>query len=344
MKERDLILQRTNGGYSIFKHYLGDCVTKNLFRNPFRDDASPSCKLRCYNRKGSVLWYMIDYGDSTWCGDAFAIIGKSKSLVSISDFPELLRIIDRDMCLCIFDMVSGSTSDRHPVTYAPPPVKERHGSSLDFSPSYKPFWSWEKKYWQRYGISPSVLGRYDVKSIARCVFIRKDGSTFTVHSSYNEPMYGYLFSEDSGFGIKCYRPFSKTRFLYAGVVPHPYVFGWHQLPSSGDHVFITGGEKDVLSLASHGFAAIALNSESASVSTDLLSDLASRFKHIIFLYDCDETGLRESALRYEEFKESFPVRRLVLPLAGNKSEKDVSDFFLKGHDAQELYNLIYGIV
>ena len=36
--------------------------------------------------------------------------------------------------------------------------------------------------------------------------------------------------------------------MYAGHFPKPYIFGYEQLPVKGDVVFITGGEKDVMSL------------------------------------------------------------------------------------------------
>jgi DNA primase len=55
-------------------------------------------------------------------------------------------------------------------------------------------------------------------------------------------------------------------------------------------VFITGGEKDVLTLVSHGFSAVCFNSETAEISTDILDMLAMRFKHIFILYDMDDTG------------------------------------------------------
>lgn len=43
------------------------------------------------------------------------------------------------------------------------------------------------------------------------------------------------------------------RFLYGGEMPEVYCFGLEQLPNKGDIVFITGGEKDVMSLYSKGF-------------------------------------------------------------------------------------------
>ncbi|MHC8440561.1 toprim domain-containing protein, partial [Bacteroides hominis] len=82
-----------------------------------------------------------------------------------------------------------------------------------------------------------------------------------------------------------YRPFSKTRFLYGGNIGESYCFGLEQLPSKGDTLFITGGEKDVMSLAAHGFHAICFNSETVTVPPNIIYKLTFRFKHIILLYD-----------------------------------------------------------
>ena len=132
---------------------------------------------------------------------------------------------------------------------------------------------------------------------------------------------------------------SPVRFLYAGKLPKPYVFGWEQLPQNGNYVFITGGEKDVLSLAAHGFNAISLNSETAHLQPSMIEELSKRFNHIVFLYDCDETGKRESSLRVEEWK-AYKTSRVVLPLSGDKSSKDISDFFSEGRTSKELWEIV----
>lgn len=145
-------------------------------------------------------------------------------------------------------------------------------------------------------------------------------------------------------GIKVYRPKAENRFLYAGNLPSPYVFGWEQLPAKGELVFITGGEKDVLSLAAHGYSAIAFNSETAKIPEDKLLELSERFHTIIFLYDTDATGVKESSLRVEEYKNKYNVKRVQLPLAGTKTEKDISDYFALGNSSENFSILIKNIV
>ncbi len=139
--------------------------------------------------------------------------------------------------------------------------------------------------------------------------------------------------------VKVYRPFSKMRFLYGGDKVEDYAFGFEQLPNKGDILFITGGEKDVLSLSAHHFNAICFNSETAQIPEGIIESLLLRFRHIILLYDTDETGLRE-AERQAETLSAYKVLTLKLPLQGIKSEKDISDYFALGHNEKELRELL----
>ena len=129
------------------------------------------------------------------------------------------------------------------------------------------------------------------------------------------------------------------RFLYGGVKLKDYVFGFEQLPTRGDILFITGGEKDVLSLSAHHFNAICFNSETASIPENIIESLQLRFRHIILLYDMDDTGLRE-AQRQMELLAQYNVLHLELPLQGIKREKDISDFFALGRTGHELQSLL----
>ena len=95
-----------------------------------------------------------------------------------------------------------------------------------------------------------------------------------------------------------------------------------------------------MTLAAHGFTALAFNSESAKISDSHMKSLSERFRHIVFMYDCDVTGKRERTARLEEFSSCFPVSQLILPLSGTKQEKDISDFFRLGHTSEDLNLLL----
>lgn len=341
MNEVTLILEKTNGGLDVFKHYLGDFCTAGKFRNPYRKDEKASCKL--YKNKtlgGGSYYYLQDYGDSNFCGNCFAIVAKLLSFNIRNEFKQVLEQIDKDMCLNVFSSYDkgfrGKTTQLKKVVSCG--GNGQHSSIREFKTITKPFSEKELDYWRRYGIGESTLSEYNVKSIQSCIFVKQDGKSFGIVSSEILPIYGYVFND--GLGMKFYRPKAETRFMYAGELPKPYIFGWQQLPQTGEFVFITGGEKDVLSLAAHGYHGIALNSETAKVPETIMEELAKRFGKIVFLYDTDATGIQESTLRVEVFKDKFSVLRLQLPLKGTKQEKDISDYFSMGNTAQQFEDLL----
>lgn len=330
-EERDKILEKTSGGLEVFAHYIGEQCGKRLFCNPYRTDSNPSCTLKLKNNR----YYFMDYGDSSWHGDCFWFVATIKHINLDTDFMEVLRVIDKDLDLFI---LNEAPQGWHPEMRKVPKIAKPKARPIGFEAKYKVFSSSEISYWLSYGITKDILDRFNVRSMSECRFICEDGSDYKYYGSYQYPMYAYLFKD--GKAIKAYRPGSKTRFLYAGELPKPYIFGWDQLPKDGKYVFITGGEKDAMSYVSHGFPAISLNSETSRIQEDTLEILSDRFERIIFSYDNDETGRRESETRVSEHKGKYPVCRIVLPLKGTKTEKDISDFFRLGHSADEIVTLL----
>ena len=321
MSDIENILSNTDGGYSIFARYLGEVSTKCKFRNPFRDDTVASCRLYYHHYPSGSRYYLQDYGDSTWCGDCFHFVARLHNLDDRIDFTKVLRIIHSDMNV--------------PVRIHPSRSEVKTVSWNSFEADYHPFDKCELRYWAKYGIDQATLERYDVKAVSSCT-INKGGKVIPVKPGPNSLLFGYLV----GTSIKLYRPYEPVyRFLYGGKPPKPYVFGWSQLPETGDIVYITGGEKDVLSLASHGFNAISFNSETARFPTKELGELSNRFNRIVIVYDTDDTGQKESRKRLEEYKSMCSLYRIELPLTGTKQEKDVSDYFRLGHTSEHFQEL-----
>ena len=156
----------------------------------------------------------------------------------------------------------------------------------------------ELAFWGRYGIDSKTLQRFRVKSLFRFDSVSNQEKPYTLRSTVREAMFCYAM----GAFVKVYRPFSTIRFLYAGNKTDDYVFGFEQLPNKGDMLFITGGEKDVMSLVAHGFHAICFNSETAQIPENIVESLRLRlrFRHITLLYDTDETSKRESERQAEQ--------------------------------------------
>jgi len=286
---------------------------------------------------------MKDFGNEAYSGDCFWFAATMLGLDVRSDFKKVLLTIIRDLNLNITmdfktdeNRKTKSLKDIRLVSSTSTNAKEELSEKKKIFKLYEqPFRADEIAYWQRYGITDKVLQKYHVKSLFRYETISNQGNPFSLTSTKNEPIFCYVM----GDFVKIYRPNSKLRFLYGGDKSKDYIFGFEQLPSKGDILFITGGEKDVLSLSSHHFNAICFNSETASIPEPIIESLQLRFRHIILLYDTDETGLREAERQAKQL-EPYHVFCLSLSLQGTKTEKDISDFFALGKTAKDLTSLL----
>lgn len=336
MLRKEEILEKTSNGLNIFRHYI-PCqwrVGRNFF-NPLYEDKKASCNIY-FDRKAST-YKLKDFGNDEYSGDCFYFVSKLKGLNcnNASDFVEILKMINQDLSLGLLENIERSV----PFIPEPPISAIPENKSKPYSFMEQKFTRNELEYWQQYGITTEMLKAYKVCSVKEFKSENNEGKSYSIVSSALEPTFGYK----SKRYIKLYRPFSKMRFLYGGDIGEKYCFGLEQLPSKGDTVFITGGEKDVLSLASHGFHAICFNSETVSVPTEIIHKLTFRFKHIVLLYDMDKTGL-ESSAKHEKQLSEHGVKRLLLPLPGTKEEKDISDYFRLGNVRESFLKLFLDLL
>ena len=329
------ILQATDRGLSVFRHYLPvPFRIGKKFLNPLYKDTKASCNVY-YDRRHSV-YKMKDFGNEEYSGDCFELVGTMTGLScrNAKDFVEIMRIIDHDLHLGLADGYENCTDTSSVQVICPPTPEQVIKKIRPYNIVPRAFNETDRIFWSKSGITEHTLNKYNVRPLHSFSSVNQEGRTYTLTETAQEPMYGYVGDKY----IKIYRPRSEMRFLYAGDLGDNYCFGLDQLPSKGDLLFITGGEKDVMSLAANGFHAICFNSETTLIPTSVLMLLSYRFKHIVLLYDVDKTGLEVSAKRVEELK-AFSLKRLLLPLAGTKEEKDVTDYFALGHTHDDLLKL-----
>jgi archaellum biogenesis ATPase FlaH len=319
------------------------------FLNPLYADSKASCNVYFDRRSG--CYRFKDFGNDSYCGDCFSFVGYMKGLNcnNSGDFVEILKTINRDLSLGLDDSNNPSgafvptKSTRKPES--PKTLESSKTPELSQQPEapkkvkpysvvQQPFSAKETAFWQQYGITAEVLKNYRVFSLREFKSENKEGKPFTFTALDNEPIFGYVGKRY----VKIYRPFSEIRFLYGGLLPDNYCFGLEQLPAKGDTLFVTGGEKDVLSLVSHGFHAICFNSETSNIPQNIIRKLSYRFKHIILLYDTDKTG-EAASLKHECELQNLGVKRLLLPLPGTKEEKDISDYFKSGNTRENFITL-----
>ena len=330
MLSKQIILDRTNNGFDVFRYYIStDWRLGKNFCNPFYEDKKASCNI--YFDRKSRTYKFKDFGNDSYSGDCFDIVGTIKGLncSNAKDFVEILRIINRDLNLRL-DNSDTSFIASIPINPIQNPEITKQSETpkkiKPYSIVQQSFSAKEIAYWQQYGITADILKKYKVFSLREFRSENGTGKPFCFISSVAEPLFGYVGKRH----VKIYRPFSEVRFLYGGNLGDNYCFGLEQLPAKGDTLFITGGEKDVMSLSAHGFHAICFNSETSNIPQGSIKKLSYRFKHIILLYDTDKTGI-EASLNHENKLRDLGVKRLILPLAGSKQEKDISDYFSLGN-------------
>ncbi len=329
--DKEEILARTNRGLEVFRHYLGgDLQTNRHFRNPFYPDRRPSCVV--YYDKGRDTHRFYDHGDSGYSGDCFWFVGRLYGLEIPRDFWKILAQVSRDMGLGLVreDEAPALTRVVNPAVGplgggGPTPPAD---GPRPYSVQEAPFGPVALAYWGEYGVGPGVLARYGVKNLTRFEGISSQGRPYSVRAGAGQLMFGYPGAEH----LKVYRPGDpQMRFLCGGARPPGHIFGVDQLPAGCPSLFLTGGEKDVLSLAAHGVPAVSLNSETTTLPDDFSARLGGRFRYFFVLYDADGTGQREGAKRAAELRaQGLTARALRVPVPGEKGAKDVSDFFRLG--------------
>ena len=303
-------------------------------------DKNASCNV-FFDRRNDC-YRLKDFGNDDYSGDCFAFVGKLSGLDCNrpAEFIQILERINNELHLGLTDgkdyMPHSVCSTKH--TPAIPAVQTATSVPLKkgrpYNVAQKNFSQQELSWWAKCGITEKLLLSYQVVSLGRIDSENREGKPFYFEWSEKEPMYGYIGKHH----IKVYRPMSKIRFVQGGNIPEHFCFGLEQLPAKGDLLFVTGGEKDVMALAAHGFRAICFNSETSHIPSEIIHKLSYRFKHIVLLFDVDKTGLEASEKQASSLS-AYGVSRLLLPLTGIKEEKDVADYFRLGHSSEDLKRL-----
>lgn len=325
MLTKENVLAKTSS-YHILAYYLQPYHNEERLlqglniNNPFlpHKQATPSFNIFCALPQHEWCYKDFATGDE---GSCFDFVMKLFNL----DFSQALLRINQDFSLGLADkQTTVSFKTAAPVLSSV--------ETATFKIAKRKFTTAELAFWNRYGIHEQTLSKYNVCSLSEFTANNKEGKAYTVKSAVDK----FIFCYDNKSWMKLYKPLDekKYRFQYLGIKEPGYLFGFNQLPAIGDTVFLTGGEKDVLSLSAKGFSAFTLNSETAGIDAELVSTIKQRFKNFVVLYDNDDTGLKQSELLCKEHK----LKRIVLPAIQNG--KDISDFFASGKTSDDLKSLL----
>ena len=318
------ILNHTDKGLEIFKHYIPDIRkhgTKKKFMSVFRDDGeNPSANV-FLNKKGDS-WLYKDFVN----GEALNPVDFVMKLCKC-DFKQALNTIKTEIINC-----SGLPYKHEPIRQ--PDIKRY---KLDFNDDFS--------YWLDYGeesLMIETLRKYDVLSLLAYTIITTNQERVT-KATKDDPIFAFKISDNC---YKIYRPHAKSKnakHLWLGEKPEKYrnLYGLEQLPENNEYILIVEGLKDTIVAISNGITAVGVDNASTKLHEDDIALMRKKCKNLIICYDIDSVGLETS----EKASSLNGLRRLILPDSLHvEGGKDISDFFKLKHTSAEINTMVNNIV
>lgn len=330
---KNRILELTDGGLSVFKHYLkkltpnGDGKMKNIC-SPFRRDRKPSFSVYLGD---DDKWRFMDFGDSTYQGDMFDFVAFMEELDIESDFKEILSIIKETIDIDEDEVI----------------IKDPIWNSIKNGKVTKEVEAAAYGYFLEYGITKEILKKFGVVCIGLEIT-----DEFKKYYKCDQPsIFAVKYHMGSGFKLYCpnpkifrYMEGSKSKYFTFGreqiLVRNLQFFKGRIEHNRKSIIVITGGEKDVMVLDALGYDAVCLNSETTIALPENLVSILEDYERQVVLYDIDETGKRQS----EKLCHKYPqLKRVELPKELlTKGGKDVADYVKLGLDIPKLKRIIDG--
>lgn len=273
-------------------------------RNPFRNDSNPGCWLAEYN--GAIL--LVDYGKKY-----YNIISATKEKYKCSNTEACWKIINE---FNITDIKE----------YSKPTVISNNKTNTDIKIDIREFNSFDKQYWNSYGISIEQL-------TSDCVFATKAVKLRNRWVKTDKYCYSYIINNK----VKLYQPFNK-KFKWITNMTNNDIGCLDAIDYTSPILVITKSYKDCRILRNLGYNSIWLQNERCNIPTFLL-DIIKHFDKVYILYDNDTTGLekaKELADKHGFINISYPKNTLQYFKPINEELviglKDTADFYIEDKD------------
>lgn len=294
----------------IMEFYLNyQIVLGKRYVNPLRNDSTPGCFFK-WTPTGNL--YFVDYATEKVYYNAIDVA----MLVTGYSYPDILYKIESDFNLSDLNLsdrerLAAETKETVVPEMAPAVIKVRltRFTAKDF------------QYWKQFGITPSILSFYDVRRVDRAWI---NNELWYVNND-DDPCYRYKEKDK----FKLYRPLVKKKEkkfrtnFFGGILE-----GYTQLPSKGKLLIITKGLKDVMTLHSLGYNAVAVRSESTPMSENAYELLRNRFENLILWFDPDDAGVKGAKKMSDRY--SIPFFKY-----NGEFGKDPSDIY-RDHGSEKL--------
>ncbi len=285
------------GDYEIFRFYIPNFKkVGEKFSSSFRKDTNPSCNITEYNGR---LWFK-DFGDP--------LQERAETCIQL-----ITRLYGIDYQTALVKIKSDLINKRYnPIKYES--IKTTKQSKSKIRIKRKEWTEDDNHYWKCYGINIDLLNKFDVIPISHFWIMKNESILYKAENlAYSFDYYWH----DGIFRRKIYQPLSKENKWYS-TSDITVIQGWKMLPRKGKLLVITKSLKDVITLRTVGYYAIAPNTESSFIPESVFNKLKTRWNRIIIWYDNDETGLKKA----EMFSERYDIPFITT----DDKEKDPSDY------------------
>lgn len=334
----------TAGGYYYYKLVFPDLIEKpeggecyNV-SSPFRRDRNPSFHIR--KNFSTNTWYHQDYGDSSSKGDMFSLAARRYKMditidfiqimysmlselgldkLTIEQYDHYLNILPTDNEILYRYPQFEATKWKYCNTEANPNTQEIIVAEMVYS-TEEQLSQAERKFLSDTGISYQTMQKCKAYFIDDYTIYRGDKG-----KNNKKPKDHVWICYPFNGGYKIYSPNPK-KFWWVGSHEGTYIFGTPRIVGKLEKeeiVFLTGGEKDVMTLISRGYNAMCLNSETMSIDKSTAKQWYFDYGYdVVVLYDNDETGIKQA----NKLEAELGYDHVVLPTG----IKDITEYFSNG--------------
>ena len=311
------ILKRTTE-YDIYQYYIGGTIkVGKIMSSPFRSDVNPSFGIFKSSYSGDLLW------KDQATGETGNVVKFVERMNNISYQDALLKIWD--------DIIVGHIKYSDHGKY----IKEEYSNvRTTISISRKNFTKADDEYWGQYFIGRDLLKKHLVYPIQ--TFWVNDVMS-NIFYTKDKPLYAYEVYDK----FQIYYPYGDRKDKFRTNCTPYDLYGYEQLPPTGNILIITKSKKDVMVLDRLGYSAVAPTGENAPIPTNVMEDLKSRFKRIIIFYDNDTAGLNGA----EKLSKNIECDYIYIPEEYYKrfGIKDISDY-IKSYKITKSKELIKDLI
>jgi hypothetical protein len=204
------------------------------------------------------------------------------------------------------------------------PVNVRHLGYSSISIMSRPFSSRDLHYWDRIGVGKELLEWYKIKAL-RAYWLFDDQKAPRVPK-------GMAFSYEIFGKYQLYFPYEEKRRKFRTDWTEICVPGYLQLQYNAPLLVITKSMKDVVSLRSFGYEAIAPRGENILLPRECIWKMQQKYRRIVVLFDND--GKHKG--------DEYPFEKVYVPRL-LKGDKDVTDFCCN-HGKKETADMLRQII